>query len=434
MKIAESAAALRETLDLLPDWNPPEAEYRRLLGYPPRHDPGARAQELALGARRWYASNGRPWVYLREASLEVTETTLRLDGVEFNSRRLHDHFRQAGARRAVLVAVGAGRECEEHAHRLWREEKPDEYFFLEIFASAVVEQLVAATSGQICDRAERDGMIAVPHYSPGYAGWDVAEQGRLFDLITRGMTRPFPEAVEVLPGGMLRPKKSLLAVFGLTARTAGALAVARLVPCSRCSFSPCRYRRAPFRPAPVRIDGAPLPVPAVPVGAFAPDARYTVNTRALRKWASQRVRIDPRPDGTVAATFRFDGSTCSNLGRPLAFEYRLTLSGPEDRYTILESDCRPAPGEDGHTQMCAWLNDAAALRSALETEKPLLGRPLDAVLGWNRVLAPSGCLCNRDSRLHTWGLALEAVHFRLARMGPNGTDSVATPAANPSPS
>jgi len=410
MSPPEAPPSRIELLDLRPDAAVPDAEYRRLLGFPPRHVPGARAQELAAWARQWYAEHGRPWIYLREAALEVADDAVRLDGTAFASRPLRDHLREAEARRALLAVVSAGHGCEAHARRLWGEEKPDEYFFLEVFGSAVVEHLVAAANGRICDLAERDGLIAVPHYSPGYAGWDVAEQNRLFDLITRGATQPFPEPMEVLASGMLRPKKSLLAVVGLTSRTPRALESARLVPCARCSFAPCRYRRAPYRPAPVRIDGVPAPRP------LAPGAAYTVNPRALGKWAGERLQVDRRDDGTFAVCFRFDGTTCSNLGQPLAFDYRVVLSGPEHGYTILEADCGPAPGDRGHAQMCAWLNDAAALRHAWETEKPLLGRPLDEVLSWSRLPAPAGCHCTRESRLHKWGLALETIHYALAHV------------------
>jgi hypothetical protein len=259
---------MRETLELHPEASVADAEYRRLLGFPRGYEPGARAQELAVAARRWYTEHGRPWVYLREAELQLTDGALRIDGVEFQSRQLHEHLRRAGAVRAVLVAVSAGRACEDHAHRLWQEGNPDEYFFLEILGSAVVEHLVATTSGRICELADGEGLIAVPHYSPGYAGWDVADQNKLFALITRGMTRPFPEPLEVLASGMLKPKKSQLGVFGLTARPPRALAAARLVPCHNCSFTPCQYRRAPYRPAPGRVDGAPAtaahPAPATP--------------------------------------------------------------------------------------------------------------------------------------------------------------------------
>ncbi len=403
-----------ESLITQPDCSVQEAEYRRLLGYPRNHLPGERAQELAAWARRWYAEHGRPWVYFREAELTATAATLRLDGLEFRSKKLHEHLRESGCRRAMLVAVSAGRACEEHARQLWQDAKPDEYFFLEIFGSAVVEHLVATTSGRLCDLAERDGLMAIPHYSPGYNDWDVAEQNKLYDLLVLGAKQSWPEPLEVLSSGMLRPKKSLLGVFGLAPRDRRLLGAPQWTPCRNCSFAPCQYRRAPYRSAPGRVDGAPVTDPNA-AAAPAAEVKYTVHPRALQKWTRERVRLHRRDDGTVEAQFRFDGTTCSNLGRPLAFDYSVTLSAPEQGCTILHADCRPASGDDGHTQMCTFLSDAENLMRAIVDEKPLVGRPLREVFNWPRAPAPAGCLCTADSRAHKWGLVFEAIHYAMTQ-------------------
>ena len=229
-----------ELLDAQPAVDVKSSEYERLLGYPAGHVLGERECELAAGARDFFARNGKPWIYIREVELYRADQTLRLDGVEFHSQRLSDYFSQAGAARAALVMVSAGRSCEDQARRLWEESKPDEYFFLEVYGSAVVEHLVAGVSGRVCSLAESEGLMAVPHYSPGYTGWDIADQGKLFELIMAGMAQPLPEPLGVLPSGMLNPKKSLLAVVGLTARTSQNLAA------SPASFP---ARRAPSRPA-----------------------------------------------------------------------------------------------------------------------------------------------------------------------------------------
>jgi hypothetical protein len=400
---------LLELLDTAPAIAVQEAEYRRLLGYPPNH---------AAWARAWYAEHGRPWFYLREVDLQLADGALRLDGVDFNSPRLREHLLRTGSQRAMILLASAGRACEERSARLWAEGKPDEYFFLEMYGSAVVEHLVATLSGRICALADSAGLMAVPHYSPGYTGWDVAEQVPLFGLIRDRASRPFPEAVEVLSSGMLRPKKSLLAVVGLAPST-GRVEHPRQTPCEGCSFSPCNYRRSPYRHAPADSTAAqPAAEAAPPVGAVSrvADSRYTVGARALRKWATERVRLVRRNDGTVDASFRFDGTTCSNSGWPLAFEYSITLGPPAKGSVILKANCHPAPGDEGHLQMCAYLNDPEGLMAAIAAEKPLLGRPLNDVLAWSRAQGPSsGCYCSAESRTHKWGLALEAIHFTLTR-------------------
>ncbi len=399
-----------EIHDTQPDYQVQDAEFLRLLGYPAGHEPGARVRELMAWARAWYGEHGRPWVYLRRVEFQTDAEQLRLDGVAFDSPRLHEHLRQHDARSAVLLAVSAGRECEEHARALWNEGKPDEYFFLEIFGSAVVEDLVARTSGRVCDLAAPEGLMAIRHYSPGYTGWDVSEQPKLLSLIARGMSASFPGPLEVLSSGMLRPKKSLLAVFGLAPASARLSAAATDAPCVNCSFAPCRYRRAPYRhdvgPVSDRTPGGQSQAgPAAP--------RYTVNARALRKWAAERISLTPQADGSLEAVFRFDGTTCSH--QPLAFDYRVRLSGPVSGNVILETSCVPAPDDEGHKLTCSYLADGTDHLREIASDRPLLGRPLDEVFTWARTSAPSGCHCAPDSRLHKWGLALEAIHYALSQ-------------------
>ena len=340
---------LLELLDTAPAIAVVEAEYRRLLGYPPGHAPEARSLELAAWARHWYADHGRPWFYLREVDLQLADGALRLDGVDFKSPRLREHLLRTGSKRAMVLLVSAGRACEERAGRLWAEGKPDEYFFLEMFGSAVVEHLVATLSGRICALADSAGLEAVPHYSPGYTGWDVAEQVPLFGLIRDRMSQPLPEPVEVLSSGMLRPKKSLLAVVGLAPAT-GRVVHSHQTPCEGCSFSPCNYRRSPYRHAAADSSAArPVAGAALPAGGFppVPDSRYTVGARALRKWATERVRLVPREDGTVAASFRFDGTTCSNIGLAARLRVFRHPRPPAEGSVILAAACRPGPRRRG---------------------------------------------------------------------------------------
>jgi Vitamin B12 dependent methionine synthase, activation domain. len=415
--VAQAVRAPVETIDTSPLVDVLPAEYRRLLGYPRDHVPGERALELAAWARRWYAEHGRPWVYLREAALQMDGDVLRLDGIEFQSKTLREHLRASGAQRAMLVAVSAGHACEEHARHLWQESKPDEYFFLEIFGSAVVEHLVANLSGRICEIAERDGWVAVPHYSPGYTGWDIVDQNRLFEVIASGATQSFPEPLEVLSSGMLRPKKSLLAVVGLAPQGLASQGEARRVPCETCGLPNCGYRRVAYRHAPADEPVFSARRRLAAAASSAPlrrDARYSTSTRALQKWSSERVRITPRNDGGIEACFRFDGTTCSNMGQPLAFDYRVSLAPAAERHQVLAAECRPAEGDEGYRSMCAYLSDPEGLMDAIAAEHPLIGQPLDAVLDWTVPSAPSGCYCSAASRGHKWRLALEAIHYTLA--------------------
>jgi hypothetical protein len=108
------------------------------------------------------------------------------------------------------------------------------------------------------------------------------------------------------------------------------------------------------------------------------------------------------------------------MGRPLAFQYHLTLGPRENGYPIHEQHCAPVPGDTGQTAMCQYIANAAALMAAIEGDKPLLGQPLASVFRWRRQLSPAGCYCDAASRDHKWGLVLETIHYALYNEGENG--------------
>jgi len=387
-------------------------EYVRLLGYPRGFVLEGRAQELAEWARRWYAENGRPWVYARQAeTFAMDSASICIDGTPFASARLESTLEQAGAHSVILVAVGAGPEAEEEAQRRWADDKPDEYFFLEMYAAAVVEHLTTTTGARLCDWAEQHGMAVLPHYSPGYPEWDVAEQPRLLALMKQTGREDFPSELEALESGMLRPRKSQLAVFGVTRHIERLRRLTELVPCENCSFGPCQYRRAPYRKPP-RGYGERV---AARQPVLDQDAAYSVNRKALQRWAKERLSVDLHPDGSLDAVFRYDGTTCTNMGRPLTFHYNVKLGSREEGYPIREQRCAPAPGDVGHTHMCQYIENPDGLMAAVNREKPLSGEKLNSVLAWRREANGAGCFCEAASRNHKWGLVLETIHYALAQ-------------------
>lgn len=401
-----------ELADTLPDINVHQAEYQRLLGYPRGKELEGRARELSDWARAWYAEHGRPWVYVRQAAeMALAEPGVQVDGVTFHAAPLRKSLERAGAHAVIVAAVGAGVEAENEAHKLWQEEKPDEYFFLEMYSSAVVEHLVTMTGAHLCAWAEPHAMAVLPHYSPGYPEWDVAEMPALLRLIERTEKQTLPSEIRTLDSGMLYPKKSLLAVFGLTRHTERVRKLTELVPCQSCSYKACAYRRTPYlRPTRTSLAEAPAADPPIDT-----QAKYQVSRKALQRWSQERLKLEPREDGGIDALFRYEGTTCSNMGRPLVFEYRVTLGPRADRYPIRAQSCAPATGDEGHRHMCKYVENPVRLMDAIASESPLAGRELDETLQWQRPSFAAGCYCEPLAREHKWGLVLETIHYALAQ-------------------
>lgn len=412
-----------EFFDTAPKTEVQESEFRRLLGYPPDHILNDRARELATWAREWFANHGNPWVYARLVPLtEKKDGTIRIGQRVLTPGRLYERLIQAEAENVMLVAVSAGPACEEHARLLWNEGKPDEYFFLEMFGSAVVEHLVASASFRLCSWADEAGVAVLPHYSPGYPEWDIRDQTALWEIMNSGGNWKIGERLEVMETGMLKPKKSLLALFGVTRHLDSLPRLTDLIPCENCSLPACQYRRAPQRYPLPRLEEIrslqPATVREPPKTARQrTDGRYSINPAALRKWSKERLTLNALPDRGVDAHFRYDGTTCSNLGRPLAFDFRVRLAPSDSGFIVVNGSCTPAVGDSGHKHMCEYIKAGLPLIEEINAEQPLKGKLLSDVFSWKRPYNPSACFCAPDSRQHKWGIVFEVLHYALEGSG-----------------
>ena len=163
-----------------------ERTYRRFLRLPARRRLDGALAENATWAREWFAAHGHPW-----------RVILPLPGDL--ATRLAERFDGSGP--LVLIAASAGAEAETEAAVRWAEGEPDRYFFLESYASAVVEALL--------DAGRKEAGSA--HFlCPGYPGWPIEDNHLLLEALQAA--GPLPGPLTVLSSGMLKPKKSQLAV------------------------------------------------------------------------------------------------------------------------------------------------------------------------------------------------------------------------------
>lgn len=425
---------MNELIDNNPDINVIEDEYKRLLGYPHDFKIEGRSRELIDWVENWYKENGKPWVYTCHTDkINILGNKLQINGVEFSSKKLLKQLRDANAGSVMLVAVSAGEELESKAHQFWQDGNPDEYFFMEVYGSAVVEHLVAAAGARFCAWADENSLAVLPHYSPGYPGWDIRDQNKFLNLIQQINSKGLPGNILALETGMLKPKKSLLAIFGITKHLDKVQNLQKLVPCENCSLQNCRYRRKPYKfPCKQIEDVSKLqpnntekvkeqdqfkksPEVISHASILTKNAKYNFSTKALHKWSNDRLHLQILDDKSIKAKFRYEGTTCSNMGLALEFDYHIKLSSMEQGYKIHSLNCQPTPSDVGYTYMCEYIKSPKELMSDIEEEKPLLGKSLDEVLKWKRTFDPEGCYCKRDSRNYKWGLVFEVIHYTLAQ-------------------
>ncbi len=310
-------------------------------------------------------------------------------------------LREVTAHAVVVVAISAGPEVDREIDRLWNEGRPDGAMFLNAYAISVTEHLRSREADDLGEAAAAQGRVVLPHYSPGYEGWELTDQARLYELMVAADSE-LPGPLDLLSSGALIPMKSTLAAFGIA------------------KISPARGEAA--------VDGVDLqnfwtrrntlgldPSRRSSGEKTASSPSYSVPERTLERWASRRLKVTDTGDGRLHARFRFDGTTCSNMGLPLAFDFEVELARETDTHRVLACRCAPAAGDTGHRGMCGYLTAPEEFMSAIQEAPVWTGRTLDELMDWAPETSLTGCLCTRASRDHKWRVFIQTLHYALGQ-------------------
>ena len=137
-----------------------------------------------------------------------------------------------------------------------------------------------------------------------------------------------PGAMEALDSGALRPKKSQLAVFGLTRHIGARARASRTGPVRELLFRPCQFRRAPYlrarprleRESPPPAKGAVLGEPEGPpaLGRRTADARNAARRRNRRALPLRRHHLHQHGAPAGIRLRRGAGAARGRLSHPRA--------------------------------------------------------------------------------------------------------------------
>ncbi len=132
---------------------------------------------------------------------------------------------------AVFVAT-AGEEISRDVKAYFEKSETLEGYVLDTIASEIVERAVDWMEIQLAKSVGGDGWKISNRYSPGYCGWDVAEQHRLFALLPKNFC-----GVTLTESALMVPVKSASGIIGLGRNTEK-----RDYECSLCDVDECVIR------------------------------------------------------------------------------------------------------------------------------------------------------------------------------------------------
>ena len=136
---------------------------------------------------------------------------------------------------AGICTVGTG--IEDRVRDLWDSRELPLAVMLDSVGSAAVESLAEYANDLLCQVGIPAGLKVTNRISPGYAGWDTAEQTALFRLCTGD-----PIGVTLNESCVMTPGKSISFLVGVGPE---ARVDHYFTQCRRCWMPDCAYRRAP---------------------------------------------------------------------------------------------------------------------------------------------------------------------------------------------
>lgn len=364
----------------------PMSLLQRHLGLPACAELDEKLSSLVDQARTTYKQHGEPWGRARLVAIErIEDDTIHLEEERrFVSPFLAGGLRNAKAHAVVATAITAGKQVDSIIDELWRTGRPDEAMFLNAYSIAIVEHLRWKIGDHLRAQFQGGGLTLLPYYSPGYEGWSLSDQEQLFGLL-RSQDNGEKMPLELLPSGGLRPNKSTLLINGLTR-----------------SVDPQQTNQQYWNSMPM----------VEPAGVEAPSYAFPEKTLAL--WRDKRLTLSGVSEQELHARFRMEGSTCNNMGVPLAFDYDVVLRKESVYgYRIASATCQPAADHQGYQSMCAYLDNAERFMTQLRMHRPLVGGLLTDALNWNPQVSPAGCLCTRAGQDHKWRIVLQTIHYAL---------------------
>ena len=390
-----------------------EQRYAGHLTYIDGTIPEGPAKDAANAARDWFTSHAKPFSAAVVLEIEdvITDTVILKNGPTLESAKLAHDLTETGCDALYILAVSSGDAVDTEIATRWTENRPDEAFTLNAFAAAATEALVTTEGARLCALSEEGGRTLLPHFSPGYDGWEIQQQLLLLSTLKEHV----PELpLQALESGQVLPQKSLITVFGAT-RHKDRISPAQ-VPCTRCSLPDCHLRREKFQGLsdhnPAKMNSGNTAVRTRL--RFTDSPQYAFSRKALTRWSTNALSLSEPEAGTRQATFTYNGSTCSDGGIPLTVRLHVTLTPNEDDFTITEMSCVGDLESPGFTQMCSYLTSAGGITKKIDDFKPLLHHPLSDALKWDPERNPAGCLCSQANRNHKWLIALQTIHFALA--------------------
>lgn len=164
-------------------------------------------------------------------SVDVAQKQVTIQGVRMCVDPIIAAHLRASDAVAVFVAT-AGSEIERIAQRYAADGDALSMLIADALGSEAAEATADVLEGKLLEFVQSRGWNITNRFSPGYCGWDVAEQRQLFSLLPTDFC-----SVTLTESALMQPVKSVSGIIGVGSRVRR-----EEYQCSACSIEACIRR------------------------------------------------------------------------------------------------------------------------------------------------------------------------------------------------
>lgn len=216
------------------DLNIPSSEIYEAMGYKDSMPDATVAEETASLLKRIIPSlRPRFLFFITDGMIDMEKETLTVQDTVFHiGKTIARQLR--GSETFAFFAVTAGSEFETFQHTLQKEDDMLKIYIADSLGSIIAEKTADCMESALAASIEEKGWKHTNRYSPGYCGWEVAEQQKLFSLFPVAS----PCGIRLTESSLMIPIKSVSGVIGI-----GSTVRKLEYTCGLCTYENCFRKR-----------------------------------------------------------------------------------------------------------------------------------------------------------------------------------------------
>jgi hypothetical protein len=214
-----------------------KSQIERAMNYKPGNspDPFSGLIDEVLNDAHAYCSVEGGYILKDNINFDSRNYKLIIDSACFSVKKIvFNQIRKAEKLAFFLCTAGAA--IGEWSKKLMSEGETFKGYVVDVVGSEVVETAMDRIQDSLEEEMKKKGLYITNRYSPGYCGWDVSEQQKLFTFLPDNFCN-----IRLSDTSLMYPVKSVSGVIGI-----GRELSKKNYPCRFCDDKNCIYRNKKF--------------------------------------------------------------------------------------------------------------------------------------------------------------------------------------------